>query len=57
MSEEKCPDCEAVINVPQDAVDGEIVTCPDCGLDLEVHGTGESRTIKPVVLEKEDWGE
>jgi alpha-aminoadipate carrier protein LysW len=57
MSEEKCPDCEAAIPVPDDAVEGEIVTCPDCGLDLEVHTTGESRSIKPVVIEKEDWGE
>ena len=57
MSEEKCPDCEAAIPVPDDAVEGEIVTCPDCGLDLEVHATGQSRSIKPVVLEKEDWGE
>ncbi len=57
MSEEKCPDCEAAISVPDDAVEGEIVTCPDCGLDLEVHTTGESRSIKAVVIEKEDWGE
>lgn len=57
MSEEKCPDCEAKISVPDDAVDGEIVTCPDCGLDLEVYTTGQKRSIKPLVLEKEDWGE
>ena len=57
MPEEKCPDCEATIPVPDDAVDGEIVTCPDCGLDLEVKLTGSSRTVKPVVAEKEDWGE
>ena len=57
MSEEKCPDCEAAISVPDDAVEGEIVTCPDCGLDLEVHMDGQTRRIKPLVLEKEDWGE
>jgi len=57
MSEEKCPDCEAAVLVPDDAVDGEIVTCPDCGLDLEVNLSGQSRSIKPVVMEKEDWGE
>jgi len=57
MSEEKCPDCEAAISVPDDAVEGEIVTCPDCGLDLEVHVADQTRTIKPLVLEKEDWGE
>lgn len=56
-SEEKCPDCEASISVPDDAVEGEIVTCPDCGLDLEVHIEGQTRRIKPLVLEKEDWGE
>ena len=57
MSEEKCPDCEALVPVPDDAVDGEIVSCPDCGLDLEVHTTGANRSIKAVVIEKEDWGE
>lgn len=57
VSEEKCPDCEAAILVPDDAVEGEIVTCPDCGLDLEVHTTGQSLSIKPLVAEKEDWGE
>jgi alpha-aminoadipate carrier protein LysW len=57
MSIERCPDCEATIQVPDDAVEGEIVTCPDCGLDLEVHITGPNRAVKPVVIEKEDWGE
>lgn len=57
MSEEKCPDCEAAVSVPNDAVDGEIVTCPDCGLDLQVQTAGATHSIKPLVLEKEDWGE
>jgi len=57
MSVEKCVDCEAEIEVPDDAVEGEIVTCPDCGLDLEVKLTSEGRSIKPLQAEKEDWGE
>jgi alpha-aminoadipate carrier protein LysW len=57
MSENKCPDCEAWIQVPEDAVDGEIVTCPDCGLDFQVTRNGQTCSIKPVVIEKEDWGE
>jgi alpha-aminoadipate carrier protein LysW len=57
MAQEKCPDCEAEVLVPDDAVDGEIVTCPDCGLDLEVTINGDSRSVKAVVMEKEDWGE
>jgi alpha-aminoadipate/glutamate carrier protein LysW len=57
VNNEKCPDCQAVIAVPEDAVQGEIVSCPDCGLDLEVTKTGESFAIKALVVEKEDWGE
>ncbi len=54
---EKCPDCEASVTVPEDVINGEIITCPDCGLDLEVEVAGQDRMVKPVVLEKEDWGE
>ena len=57
MSVEKCVDCESSMEVPDDAVEGEIVTCPDCGLDLEVKVTPQGRSIKPLVAEKEDWGE
>jgi alpha-aminoadipate carrier protein LysW len=57
MTSEKCPDCEASVAVPEDVLNGEIVTCPDCGLDLEVALAGQDRTVRPVVLEKEDWGE
>ncbi len=53
-----CPDCEAEIEVPADAMVGEIVSCPDCGLDLEVVET-EDNVIKleRISIEKEDWGE
>ena len=58
MSFEKCADCDAQVAVPDDAVNGEIVSCPDCGLDFEVVvGPQGGRSIKPVVIEKEDWGE
>jgi len=57
MSLEKCVDCEAQVTVPDDAVNGEIVSCPDCGLDFEVVEGPQGRSIKPVVIEKEDWGE
>ena len=57
MSQEKCIDCEAMIEVPDDAVDGEIVTCSDCGLDLEVHVSTQGRILKPLLVAKEDWGE
>jgi lysine biosynthesis protein LysW len=37
---------------------GEIVSCPDCGLELEVEAIeGENVTLKILTIEKEDWGQ
>ena len=30
-----CPECDANMTIPEDAVEGEIVTCPDCGASFE----------------------
>ena len=30
-----CPECEATLNL-ENVVQGEIVVCPECGVDLEV---------------------
>lgn len=54
----KCTECDGDINVLDDAVSGEIVTCPDCGEDYEVKKIKD----RAVILEKaetvaEDWGE
>jgi len=51
-----CPMCDSPIVVADDAEEGEIVSCEDCGADLEVVATD------PIVLElapeeEEDWGE
>ena len=32
----KCPDCDAELDVPADTEKGEILSCPGCGLELEV---------------------
>ena len=35
-----CPECETMVDVDVDEVEeGEIVTCPECGVDLEVVNT------------------
>ena len=52
----KCPECDGDVAVGADAVKGEIVSCPDCGAELEVTAIG------PIVLAlapeaEEDWGE
>lgn len=55
----KCPECDADIEVPDDAVDGEIITCNDCGSDIEVIPAREGKPIelKKAELKGEDWGE
>ncbi len=52
----QCPECAAELNLAPDMEVGEIVLCPDCGVELEV------RSLNPIVLElapqeEEDWGE
>lgn len=53
-----CIDCEALIEVPEDAVPGEIVSCPDCGLDYVVEKSESGQLVlKELEIEGEDWGE
>ncbi len=54
----KCPECDGDLTMPEDVVDGEIVTCPDCGTDFEVSlKEGGGIELKPAEVEGEDWGE
>jgi uncharacterized paraquat-inducible protein A len=56
----KCPDCDADLDVPCDAQAGEILSCPGCGLELEVKKTnsgGDCIDLQELTLEGEDWGE
>ena len=54
----KCPECDGDIEVPDDVISGEIVSCPDCGMDYEVEVTQEGEIrLKPAEIEGEDWGE
>ena len=54
-----CLECDAELKIPGDAIQGEIVSCKDCGASYELvkdSSTG-SFTIRPAELEEEDWGE
>ncbi len=54
----KCPDCDADLQVSDGAAKGEIVSCPGCGLELEVKQiSGEKLELTELVIEGEDWGE
>jgi alpha-aminoadipate carrier protein LysW len=50
----ECPVCGAEIKLEPDAEKGEILTCADCGSDLEVNGAG---SVQEAPQEEEDWGE
>ena len=50
-----CPECDAEITLT-DVMQGEIVVCPDCGVDLEVTSL-EPVTLDLAPMEEEDWGE
>ena len=54
----ECPECLAGIEVPDDVMVGEILNCPDCGLELEVSSiAGGKIELQKLAIEKEDWGE
>ena len=53
-----CTDCGANIEIPEDTIIGEIVGCPDCGLDY-VFDKDENgnNNLNELLIEGEDWGE
>ena len=58
MHTAKCPDCDADLDVPADTEEGEILSCPGCGLELEVKKIkGGCVDLQELTIEGEDWGE
>lgn len=58
IMEAKCLECDAQLRILDDAVVGEIVSCPDCGADYEIGSLDNGTvTIKSAESVKEDWGE
>ena len=53
----KCSECDADLNIPDDAVEGEIITCPDCGASFELVKASEGFELKPAQTVGEDWGQ
>ena len=53
-----CTDCGGELEVPNDSEAGEIIECPDCGLDyVIVEDESGQLSLKELTLEGEDWGE
>lgn len=56
MAQVVCVVCEGQVVLPQEAMVGEILLCPDCGTELEL------TSLDPLAVEEapqvqEDWGE
>jgi alpha-aminoadipate carrier protein LysW len=50
-----CIECDAAIELT-DAIVGEIIVCPDCGVDLEIMSLDPVQ-VDIAPMEQEDWGE
>lgn len=51
-----CPECDADVDIPTDAMENELISCLECGMELEI------MSLDPIELElapevEEDWGE
>jgi len=52
----ECPICSAEILLADDAVEGELITCPECGTELEIISL-DPPEVAEAPQEEEDWGE
>ena len=56
MATVTCPECAAEIDLAEGTEVGEIVVCPDCGVDLEVTGL-QPAVVQLAPMEEDAWGE
>ena len=52
----KCLTCDASFETEKPVI-GEIIDCPDCGLNLIVKSLNNGIKLEIVSEEEEDWGE
>ena len=53
-----CPECYFEFEVGDGVIMGEVLTCEDCGVDLEIIEIGDKEVkLQLAEVEEEDWGE
>ncbi len=52
----QCVVCEGDVVLPAEVMEGELLTCPDCGTELEVVSLNPL-TVAEAPEVQEDWGE
>ena len=55
MTKGECIECGKNIDL-SDAEEGELITCPECGTEMEVISLNPP-SLEPAPPEEEDWGE
>jgi alpha-aminoadipate carrier protein LysW len=54
----ECPSCYFEIELDEGTIEGEVIPCPDCGVDLEILKIeGEVAKVQIAEMTEEDWGE
>ena len=51
-----CPICDAELTLGSGVVVSEIISCRECGSELEVRGLDPAQ-LAEAPMEEEDWGE
>jgi len=52
-----CPECESELEIDDlDVDEGEVISCPECGVDLRVLSIGPIE-LELALLEEGEWGE
>lgn len=52
----ECPVCGADVSLGENPVMNELISCSDCGVDLEVTGLNPVG-LSEAPMEEEDWGQ
>ena len=52
----ECPECVAELNLGDDVVKSEIMSCEECGAELEITSLDPLK-LEMAPEEEEDWGE
>lgn len=51
-----CPVCDAAVRIAADAMQNELISCQDCGAELEILSL-EPLELAAAPETEEDWGE
>ncbi|MFX1257913.1 MAG: lysine biosynthesis protein LysW [Promethearchaeota archaeon] len=54
----ECPSCYIKFDLDEGTIEGEVISCPDCMVDLEITKIeGNNAFAEIAELVDEDWGE